>query len=126
MQNKPNMPEKYTELIGAVVLYERLTARKFRFGNRTKWVPKSLSKVIGTSLFVKHTFANEKRYEWNGTFIKGSQQTRMCAMEEMPVQEMENAAKDLQRDLNKLWKAIQDYKQVRDRQSELEETNESS
>ena len=74
-------PEIYTELLDAEVISETQDARKFMFGSSVScWVPKSTSKLIGNRLFVARWLAKKQENQWKGVMVKGTQGTRMRAL----------------------------------------------
>lgn len=112
---------RYTELVGAVVIYmDNPKALKFRFGARHKWVPKAQSKIDNLRLYVWHSTAKEKQHVWGGAFIKDTQEEKMRSIDELPIKKMKDAAKIVQRELNNIWRAIEEYERARD--SEMDET----
>lgn len=91
-------PVVYTELIGAEIMGETKSKLAWicAFGHHTIFVPKSRTDVKDDNrIFVARSLAQKNVQEWQGAFIKGTQQTRMCAVDKTMQDTIEAVANTL-------------------------------
>ena len=77
-------PTVYTELINAQIMSESKSKLAWvcMFGDRIIALPKSCTQIKDSDrVFVERSFAKKKQSEWRGAFVKGSQFTRMHAID---------------------------------------------
>lgn len=109
MQN--SKADDWIELVDAIVTYEKPTARKFKLGIRFRWIPTKVSRVDGFKLYVRRWKVYEKLYDWHCEFTTT---TQVRAMQEITIDELENAARAMQKQLENMWRVIDAYKKTRD------------